>query len=125
MEKKCLECGDSFRGRADKKFCSDQCRNTYNNNLKRTTGKDFIRKVNVILARNRNILESMNPTGKTSIHKTKLQKQGLNMDYITHIYTTKAGRVYYFCYDQGYSPVENDFYVLVRRDRKKQEGNGE
>ncbi|MBC7863150.1 MAG: DUF2116 family Zn-ribbon domain-containing protein, partial [Bacteroidia bacterium] len=29
--KKCPECGESYLGRVDKKFCSDQCRNTYNN----------------------------------------------------------------------------------------------
>ena len=33
VEKKCLDCGDSLRGRTDKKFCSDQCRNSYNNKL--------------------------------------------------------------------------------------------
>ena len=35
MEKQCLECGTAIRGRADKKFCSDQCRNQYNNTLNR------------------------------------------------------------------------------------------
>jgi hypothetical protein len=24
--------------------------------------------------------------------------------------------VYYFCYDQGYLPLENDFYMLVSRN---------
>ncbi|MBN1414963.1 MAG: hypothetical protein JW973_07685 [Bacteroidales bacterium] len=115
MDKKCLECGESFHGRADKKFCSDHCRNAYNNKLKSSTGMAFIRKVNGILARNRNILEILNPDGKTSVHKSKLLQRGFNAEYITHIYTTRTGRVYYFCYDQGYSPVGNDFYVLVRR----------
>jgi predicted nucleic acid-binding Zn ribbon protein len=123
MERKCLECGENFHGRADKKFCSDQCRNAYNNKQKSTAGMAFIRKVNGILARNRNILETMNPEGKTTLHRSKLQKQGLDLDYITHLYTTKAGRVYYFCYDQGYSPVGNDFYVLVRRDVNEVRGS--
>ena len=116
MERKCLECGEIVHGRADKKFCSDQCRNAYNNKLKSSTGKAFIRKVNGILMRNRNILERLNPEGKTSIHRSKLQQKGFREEYVTHMYTTRAGRVYYFCYDQGYSPVGNDFYVLVRRE---------
>ena len=29
-EKRCLECGDVIKGRADKKFCDDQCRSNYN-----------------------------------------------------------------------------------------------
>jgi predicted nucleic acid-binding Zn ribbon protein len=116
MDKKCLECGESIHGRSDKKFCSDQCRNAYNNKLKSINGMAFIRKVNNILLRNRNILETLNPEGKTSIHKSKLRQTGFRDEYITHMYTTRSGRVYYFCYDQGYSPVENDYYVLVRRD---------
>ena len=31
MEKNCLECGTRIIGRADKKFCNDSCRNSYNN----------------------------------------------------------------------------------------------
>jgi hypothetical protein len=80
----------------------------------------FIRRVNAILSRNRNILEALNPGGKTSIHKSKLQQTGFRHEYMTHMYTTREGRVYYFCYDQGYSPVGNDFYVLVRREIKEE-----
>jgi predicted nucleic acid-binding Zn ribbon protein len=116
MERKCLECGDSFHGRADKKFCSDQCRNAYNNKLKSSNGMNFIRRVNGILVRNRNIMDALNPGGKTSIHRSKLLQKGFRNEYMTHTYTTRTGRIYYFCYDQGYTPVENDFYVLVRRE---------
>ncbi|MBN2275732.1 MAG: hypothetical protein JXR41_15540 [Bacteroidales bacterium] len=119
MERKCLECQEAIHGRADKKFCSDQCRNAYNNKLKSSAGLALIRKINGILARNRNILAQFNPSGKTSIHKSKLLQKGFNTDFITHLYTTRAGRVYFFCYDQGYIPVENDYYVLVRREVKE------
>ena len=33
MDKLCLECGDKLFGRIDKKFCSDACRNAYNNKI--------------------------------------------------------------------------------------------
>ena len=42
MKKKCLECKDPIIGRADKKFCSDQCRNTYNNKLN-SDSNNFVR----------------------------------------------------------------------------------
>jgi hypothetical protein len=29
--KKCLKCNNEVRGRSDKKFCSNKCRNNYNN----------------------------------------------------------------------------------------------
>jgi len=32
-ERLCLDCGEAIRGRADKKFCNDQCRSNYNNQL--------------------------------------------------------------------------------------------
>jgi predicted nucleic acid-binding Zn ribbon protein len=114
MEKKCPECGDPIHGRADKKFCSDQCRNAFNNRAKSTAGMAYVRKINGILARNRNILEAMNPDGKISLHKSKLYKKGFNTDYFTHIYKTRAGKMYYFCYDQGYMEISDEYYVLVR-----------
>ena len=37
MEKRnCLECKDPVKGRIDKKFCSDYCRNAYNNSVIKT-----------------------------------------------------------------------------------------
>ncbi len=64
MEKRCLECNDVLHGRADKKFCSDACRNTYNNKKKSIAGNSYVRKVNGILGRNRNIMAELNPEGK-------------------------------------------------------------
>ncbi len=72
-----------------------------------------MRSVNAILKRNRDILHSLNPTGKANIARNKLQNAGLNFSYYTNSYTTKAGKTYYFCYDQGYLLLENDYYSLV------------
>jgi len=54
MKKKCAECGDEFIGRADKKFCSDQCRSAFNNKLN-SDHSQFMRNVNNILRKNRRI----------------------------------------------------------------------
>ncbi len=72
----CLECGYEITGRSDKKFCSDQCRNTYNNRLKQDAN-NFVRNVNAILRKNRRILEDLNPTGKTKVPFQKLTGQGV------------------------------------------------
>ena len=37
----CLECGTTFYGRSDKKFCSLNCKNLHNNRL-----RDYTRKSN-------------------------------------------------------------------------------
>lgn len=118
MKRTCLECGDSLHGRSDKKFCSDACRNAHHNKLKCTSGNHCIRRINGILARNRNIMEALNPDGKTSIHANRLLKKGFDFGYYTHQYITRAGTAYYFCYDQGYLPLDNGFYMLVSRKSK-------
>ncbi len=113
MEKrKCIECGYEFFGRSDKKFCSDQCRNTYNNKLKRDVN-NYVRSINNTLRKNRRILESLNPKGKAKVHKNKLMLNGFNLDYFTNVYKTKSGKTYYFCYEQGYLPIEGDYFALV------------
>lgn len=114
MEKACLDCGEKIVGRTDKKFCSDYCRNSYNNNLNKDS-KNLVRNVNNLLRKNYRILEELNPTGKIRITKSKLIAKHFNFDYFTSIYTTKTGNTYYFVYDQGYLPLEGDFYALVKR----------
>ena len=111
-EKTCPECGSAIRGRADKKFCSDECRSSFNNNKNRSTN-NMMRRVNGVLKRNRDLLLNFNPDGKARVPKSKLQNAGFNFNYHTNSYTTKTGKTYYFCYDQGYLDLENDLLSLV------------
>jgi predicted nucleic acid-binding Zn ribbon protein len=115
MQKRCPECGEAIVGRADKKFCSDMCRNAWNNKQKRKVN-NYTRKINGILRRNRQILDELVPGDKYTVHRDMLLKRGFQFDYHTHIYRTKTGRLYYFCYEMGYLPIDNDFYALVRRN---------
>lgn len=114
MERNCPECGEKIVGRIDKKFCSDYCRNAYNNNLNKDS-RNLMRNVNNKLRKNYRILEELNPKDKTKATRTKLLAKGFNFEYFTNIYTTKTGNIYYFVYDQGYLPLEGEFYALVRR----------
>ena len=110
----CKECGDKLRGRVDQKFCSDYCRNTYNNRLNSDSTK-YIRRVNNILRKNRRILSELNPTGKLKVDEMILAEEGFNFHYFTNTYITKNGASYYFCYDQGYLKLENNQYMLVHK----------
>jgi len=112
MKKKCLECEDEFNGRADKKFCSDQCRSSFNNRLNSDVS-NFMRNINNILRKNRRILADLNPHGKAKIHRDKLLEKGFKFSYFTNEYKTKSGKSYHFCYDQGYLAIDNNFYALV------------
>jgi hypothetical protein len=119
MVKECIECGDSIKGRVDKKYCSDICRNSYNNKVY-SRSSVHVKNINSILKRNRRILEELVPEQTAKSSKTKLLQKGFNFSYHTNIYTTQKGQSYYFCYEYGYLPLENEFYFLVKQkeDRK-------
>jgi endogenous inhibitor of DNA gyrase (YacG/DUF329 family) len=126
MEKKnesivklCPECGDKLTGRVDKKFCSDQCRNTYNNRLN-SDSTSIVRNINNILRKNRRVLLELNKqSGKTMVTKETLLTNGYNFTYHTHNYITKRGDTYIFCYEQGFLFLEDKgMYLLVTNKEK-------
>jgi hypothetical protein len=111
-EKTCSECGTTIKGRVDKKFCSDQCRSAYNNRLN-SDETSYVRNVNNILRKNRRVLMELNPDGKNRVSRDKLKAKGFDFQYFTSTYTTKEGAQYFYCYEQGYLPIEKDFFLLV------------
>ena len=115
MSKNCLECNEKIVGREDKKFCSDGCRNAYNNKINKDSN-NYMRNVNNKLRKNYRVLSEANPEGKGKITKTKLLSKGFDFDYFTNILNTNTGNTYYFVYDQGYRFLDNDFYMLVKKE---------
>lgn len=113
-ERLCLECSEPLIGRSDKKFCDDSCRSAYNNNLNKDS-YNIVRNVNNRLRKNYRILQNLNPNEKTKVSKSKLSSKGFDFNYFTSVYTTKKGTIYYFVYNQGYLPLEGDYYALVKR----------
>ena len=76
--RKCQECGDKLNGRKDQKFCSDYCRNTFNNRQNEDSTK-YMRRINHILRKNRRILAQHNPTGKITVEGIQLAEEGFNL----------------------------------------------
>jgi len=111
VEKKCLDCGDRLYGRTDKKFCSDQCRNNYNNRLNRDSN-NFVRNVHGLLRKNRRILADLHAEGKQKVHKDALFALGYNFSFFTHIIETSKGKKFHFCFEYGYCEIGNDFLEL-------------
>ena len=111
-ERLCLECGAPFRGRIDKKFCSDTCRIAFNNRLN-SDDTSYVRNVNNILRKNRRILISMNPTGKNKVSYDRLKSRGFDFNHFTSTYKTREGSQYFYCYEHGYLPIEENYYLLV------------
>ncbi len=116
----CLECGERITGRVDKIFCTDYCRNTYHNR-QNSDQINIIRRINHILRKNRKILHSLNPSGKSKVSRRKLIDQGYNFAYHTHYYTTSKNVVYYFCYDYGFFEMDKETMFLVKDSKGERE----
>ena len=112
--RKCLECYEQLKGRADQKFCSDQCRSAYNNR-QFIVSHSMINSINRILKKDYFILSSLCSAGKITISKSDLSEKGYRFDYYTGMKTTRSNRINYYCYDQGYREHENNKVVLVRQ----------
>jgi len=111
----CKVCGEVIHGRRDKQYCSDYCRASHFNAANADV-TSYMRRVNYTIRKNRSILSLLNPKGRSRVHKKKLVEYGMNFDYYTNVYKTKTGKTYFFCYDQGYIPLEDDFYALVVKE---------
>lgn len=114
-EKCCPECERKIVGRVDKKFCSDQCRVTFNNRLN-SDETNFVRNVNHTLRKNRRILLELNVEGKTRVSRDKLMERGFDFNYFTNQLITREGTVYHFCYEQGYFAMDKNWFLLVKKN---------
>ncbi len=112
--RKCDECGEVIKGRIDKKFCSDLCRNSFNNKLNSDTN-NYVRNVNNSLRKNRRVLEELLKGDKTTVPKQKLLDKGFSFTYYTNQNVTKNNHTYFFCYEFGYLHLENNIVLIVKR----------
>jgi hypothetical protein len=121
--RKCLACKRSIAGRIDKKFCNNACRSSYHNNSRFNSDVEpAIRRINIILKRNRRILkELLEDWGRTAIvtDKQDLIEQGFQFNYFTEQYRNDRSEIYYYCYDYGYRKLESGKVMAVRDTRRK------
>jgi hypothetical protein len=108
----CLYCNKVLRGRSDKKFCDDNCRNAYNNQLKKDEDKAY-RKIDKSLKKNRRILKQILGESKTrSVTEKQLLQKGFEFRHHTHHFLTRNGDEYLFCYDYGWLPRKDKFMIV-------------
>lgn len=111
--RKCLDCGEILRGRSDKKFCSDQCRNNFNNNLNRESN-NLVRNIHNLLRKNRRILAELYEIDKRKIHKDALIVSGYNFNFFTHLVESDDGNVCRYCYEYGFSDMDDEYLMLLK-----------
>lgn len=75
-QKVCPECRGPVRGRADKKYCCEACRNAFNNK-KKGRSSELIKKINAIIKKNHFILKEKNPGEKPQLSEKYWKKRDL------------------------------------------------
>ena len=119
--KNCLACERPIKGRTDKKFCDDSCRNSYNNRLY-SYSIPLVRNINNILRKNRRILENFLSGSEKKVRvvdRRKLVEKGYQFEYFTQYFTTKENDQYYYCYEYGYKSIDSEKVLVVIDTRKK------
>jgi len=113
--KRCLACQKPLRGRVDKKFCDDYCRNNYNNKMRAedsTTTKNILQG----LKKNRAILAGfLQSEEMVKTTKERLLAKGFQFKYHTHHYENKKGNTYVFCFEFDYLSLDHDWFLIVKR----------
>lgn len=101
MERYCQVCGERLAGRSDKRFCSEGCRNDYNNGI-RSAGARKRNRVETILSRNWNALDKMFCSGNSKVRLCDLNCLMFNKDF----HTAEKRRLFrptiYYCFNYKY-----------------------
>ncbi|MDD2425848.1 MAG: hypothetical protein PHP30_04365 [Bacteroidales bacterium] len=123
--RKCPECGGSVVGRCDRKFCCDDCRNSYHNRRNRTENNE-LKRINRILKNNYCIIreisspsvsDSTSQPGDKNCYicsRDYLLSQGFNFYYHTSLDEINPGELRFHCYDIAYRIEENGTTYIYR-----------
>jgi hypothetical protein len=112
--RKCLLCNKPLIGRADKKFCDETCRNTFNNKIT-SQSRLGMRSAQSILSRNRKILHDLlgNETRK-SVNLSILLSKGYHFDYLTCVKKSQSGELSKYCFEFGLRELDNEIILIER-----------
>jgi hypothetical protein len=117
MKKTCAHCQTTFVGRADKRFCSIDCKNSFNNQLRKNT-KDITQEIDTYLHRNREILKIL--TGKAykiTLDKLLLVRAGFRFEYMTGVYFNKEQKMYRLVYDYAWMDFTDQKVLIVQKSK--------
>ena len=101
----CLNCNSPIYGRTDKKYCCQECKDFYNNNIRATKLK--LRSITLKnLERNHSILKQLLDKNIKSVRLTELDALGFNSDYCTFTTWEQNMRLLH-CYDIRYNMTKS------------------
>ena len=120
QKKRCPVCGNAITGRADKKFCSLNCKNKFHHPSATQKG-DTVKTINRFLYQNFKIMESIfkgERKDKLMVPRIMLDKMGFHFNYCTGCYTNSQGKLYRYIYDYAWVAFSTQEVMLVRNNKK-------
>lgn len=113
-KRRCCFCGTELYGRADKKFCDDNCRNNYHYKVRYKDNDDVIKMVNSTLLKCRETLKNLCLGQKTIVEKQLLDDRHFDYELMTNVYKTKGKSEYRVVYDYAYRILNEDEVQIVK-----------
>ncbi len=110
-----MHCGQPVKGRADKLFCSPNCKNEYNYKNRAGTKSD-VKTIDALLHRNRIILMTlMGDAKKETFDKIVLTRAKFRFEFHTGQYINKEGKTYWIVYDYAWMLFSDQKVLVVRK----------
>jgi predicted nucleic acid-binding Zn ribbon protein len=100
INRQCKNCSRPVKGRSDKQFCTETCRNSFNNE-RNQQDNNFTRNISSILKRNRSKLRELFSKKLKLVDKAELDASGFNWHFHTHCKEDKKGSAITYCFDYG------------------------
>ncbi len=107
---KCLSCGKKIKGRSDKKFCCESCKNDYHN-CNRSRKPAIFKLQRSAAKRNRSLLVNIEASGVEVISENELKKSGFNFEGLTGIKFVADKNLLLFCYEYMLQRNGNSFTI--------------
>jgi len=109
----CLYCNQPIKGRSDKKFCNDSCRNNYNHE-KREPENKALNEILKAIKSNRKVIKTLLNGNKTRVvQKDDRIRNGFDFRFYMHHFSAQ-GYTYTFCFDYGYKNNKEEEYTIVK-----------
>lgn len=116
LKRLCHFCEKPLEGRADQRFCNDDCRSAARRLRKKREKWDepyYIPRIHRILQRNHQIIENqLRHENPATVSKSLLLELGFDFRFFTSNLQTRNG-TYHFCYAFGWKSLDNGKILLV------------
>lgn len=112
---RCLQCGTEIYGRQGKKFCSQQCKNAYHNNINHHLRQAKSVVVNG-LNKNHEILDFLIKSNTRSISIDRMHEMGFKEGYVTGYKKSLYGHTEEYCYEIAYVRTLAKIFRIRRKE---------